>query len=110
MELSQSHLKILTSSGTSLTLLSMISSYLIYFLSFYLFIISFYLIRVGLSYFFVLLLSYVSHIKMLCIKNICNFYRSVSAFSPICNPMNCDWGKKAFNGVENIISTTFHES
>jgi len=25
-------------------------------------------------------------------------YRSISAFAPICNPMNCDWGKKAFNG------------
>jgi len=25
-------------------------------------------------------------------------YRSVSAFSPICNPINCDWGKKAFKG------------
>jgi S-formylglutathione hydrolase len=25
-------------------------------------------------------------------------YRSVSAFSPICNPMECDWGKKAFTG------------
>lgn len=24
-------------------------------------------------------------------------YRSVSAFSPICNPVNCPWGKKAFN-------------
>jgi S-formylglutathione hydrolase len=32
-------------------------------------------------------------------------YKSVSAFSPICNPSNCDWGKKAFLGylgnVEN---------
>ncbi|KAK6195208.1 hypothetical protein SNE40_000682 [Patella caerulea] len=25
-------------------------------------------------------------------------YRSVSAFSPICNPVNCPWGQKAFNG------------
>ncbi|KAF7339625.1 S-formylglutathione hydrolase [Mycena sanguinolenta] len=25
-------------------------------------------------------------------------YRSVSAFSPICNPINCPWGQKAFNG------------
>ncbi|NRA88135.1 MAG: S-formylglutathione hydrolase, partial [Rhizobiales bacterium] len=23
-------------------------------------------------------------------------YKSISAFSPICNPINCDWGKKAF--------------
>mmetsp|Transcript_4154 Transcript_4154/g.7627 ORF Transcript_4154/g.7627 Transcript_4154/m.7627 type:complete len:285 (-) Transcript_4154:92-946(-) len=25
-------------------------------------------------------------------------YRSVSAFSPICNPTDCPWGKKAFEG------------
>lgn len=25
-------------------------------------------------------------------------YKSVSAFAPICNPMNCPWGKKAFSG------------
>jgi S-formylglutathione hydrolase len=25
-------------------------------------------------------------------------YRSVSAFAPISNPMNCPWGKKAFSG------------
>ena len=25
-------------------------------------------------------------------------YTSISAFSPICNPSNCDWGKKAFTG------------
>lgn len=25
-------------------------------------------------------------------------YRSVSAFSPICNPMKCPWGEKAFTG------------
>ncbi|MTI15193.1 S-formylglutathione hydrolase [Sansalvadorimonas verongulae] len=25
-------------------------------------------------------------------------YRSVSAFSPICNPVSCPWGKKAFMG------------
>ncbi|KAJ7169701.1 carbohydrate esterase family 1 protein [Mycena filopes] len=27
-----------------------------------------------------------------------NQYRSASAFSPICNPINCPWGQKAFNG------------
>eukprot|EP00294_Goniomonas_avonlea_P006829 CAMPEP_0114565802 /NCGR_PEP_ID=MMETSP0114-20121206/14518_1 /TAXON_ID=31324 /ORGANISM="Goniomonas sp, Strain m" /LENGTH=230 /DNA_ID=CAMNT_0001752101 /DNA_START=46 /DNA_END=737 /DNA_ORIENTATION=+ len=26
------------------------------------------------------------------------FYKSVSAFAPICNPMNCPWGEKAFTG------------
>ncbi|GAB1608772.1 hypothetical protein Ahia01_001161600 [Argonauta hians] len=25
-------------------------------------------------------------------------YKSVSAFAPICNPVNCDWGKKCFSG------------
>jgi S-formylglutathione hydrolase len=25
-------------------------------------------------------------------------YKSVSAFAPICNPVNCEWGKFAFNG------------
>ena len=25
-------------------------------------------------------------------------YTSISAFSPICNPSRCDWGKKAFTG------------
>lgn len=27
-----------------------------------------------------------------------NKYKSASAFAPICNPINCDWGKFAFNG------------
>ena len=26
-----------------------------------------------------------------------HIFRSVSAFSPICNPINCPWGKKAFS-------------
>eukprot|EP01095_Lingulamoeba_sp_RSL-Kostka_P001649 TRINITY_DN1240_c0_g1_i1.p1 TRINITY_DN1240_c0_g1~~TRINITY_DN1240_c0_g1_i1.p1 ORF type:complete len:287 (-),score=92.31 TRINITY_DN1240_c0_g1_i1:89-949(-) len=25
-----------------------------------------------------------------------NLYKSISAFSPICNPMNCEWGQNAF--------------
>lgn len=25
-------------------------------------------------------------------------YKSASAFAPICNPINCPWGQKAFNG------------
>ena len=25
-------------------------------------------------------------------------YKSCSAFAPICNPINCDWGKYALNG------------
>lgn len=27
-----------------------------------------------------------------------NKFRSVSAFAPICNPIECPWGQKAFNG------------
>ncbi|KAI6648881.1 S-formylglutathione hydrolase [Oopsacas minuta] len=34
---------------------------------------------------------------MLALRNP-GMYRSVSAFAPICNPMNCPWGKKAFSG------------
>jgi len=29
-------------------------------------------------------------------------YKSVSAFSPICNPVNCPWGKKAFTGYLGV--------
>ena len=25
-------------------------------------------------------------------------YKSASAFAPICNPVNCPWGEKAFTG------------
>ncbi len=31
------------------------------------------------------------------LKNSSN-YKSVSAFAPICNPVNCPWGQFAFNG------------
>lgn len=27
-----------------------------------------------------------------------HMFKSVSAFAPICNPINCPWGKKAFHG------------
>lgn len=27
-----------------------------------------------------------------------NMFRSVSAFAPICNPLACEWGRKAFSG------------
>lgn len=27
-----------------------------------------------------------------------DMYKSVSAFAPICNPTQCDWGRKAFKG------------
>lgn len=34
-------------------------------------------------------------------------YSSISAFSPICNPSNCDWGKKAFTGYLGDNSKTW---
>lgn len=38
------------------------------------------------------------HGALICfLKNPC-LYRSVSAFAPICNPMSCPWGVKAFSG------------
>ncbi|KAK7866359.1 hypothetical protein R5R35_003284 [Gryllus longicercus] len=30
-------------------------------------------------------------------------YRSVSAFAPICNPIKCPWGKKAFDGYMGSV-------
>ena len=33
-----------------------------------------------------------------------NQYKSVSALSPICNPINCDWGTKAFTGYLGNIT------
>lgn len=38
------------------------------------------------------------HGALICFLKNPNMYRSVSAFSPICNPAMCDWGKKAFTG------------
>ncbi len=29
-------------------------------------------------------------------------YASVSAFAPICNPIKCPWGQKAFNGYLGV--------
>lgn len=34
-------------------------------------------------------------------------FRSVSAFSPICNPVNCPWGKKAFTGYLGACESTW---
>ncbi len=38
------------------------------------------------------------HGALICALKNPGLYRSVSAFSPICNPINCPWGTKAFNG------------
>ncbi|KAL8694998.1 MAG: hypothetical protein Q9218_000470 [Villophora microphyllina] len=40
-------------------------------------------------------------------------YKSVSAFAPIANPSNCDWGKKAFSGyfgAENKVKWAEHDA
>lgn len=36
-------------------------------------------------------------------------YKSVSAFAPICNPMNCPWGTKAFTGYLGDDRETWKE-
>ena len=38
------------------------------------------------------------HGALICTLKNPGMYRSVSAFAPICNPINCPWGKKAFSG------------
>lgn len=38
------------------------------------------------------------HGALVCALKCHGQYKSVSAFAPISNPVNCDWGKKAFAG------------
>ncbi len=38
------------------------------------------------------------HGALVCALKNPGMYMSVSAFAPICNPVNCPWGQKAFNG------------
>lgn len=38
------------------------------------------------------------HGAFICALKNPGLYKSVSAFAPIANPMNCPWGKKAFTG------------
>lgn len=38
------------------------------------------------------------HGALICFLKNPSLYTSVSAFAPICNPINCPWGQKAFNG------------
>jgi len=37
------------------------------------------------------------HGALICALKNSGSYKSVSAFSPICNPINCDWGQDCFN-------------
>ncbi|EPB68146.1 putative S-formylglutathione hydrolase [Ancylostoma ceylanicum] len=36
-----------------------------------------------------------------------DLFKSISAFAPICNPMNCPWGKKAFTGYLGKFGNTY---
>jgi len=38
------------------------------------------------------------HGALICFLKNPGLYKSVSAFAPICNPINCPWGQKAFEG------------
>ena len=38
------------------------------------------------------------HGALVCALKSPGLYQTVSAFAPICNPMNCPWGIKAFSG------------
>merc|ERR1712240_241032 len=38
------------------------------------------------------------HGALICFLKNPGMYASVSAFAPICNPVNCPWGQKAFSG------------
>merc|ERR1711881_15359 len=38
------------------------------------------------------------HGALICALKNPGMYQAVSAFSPICNPINCPWGQKAFTG------------
>lgn len=38
------------------------------------------------------------HGALICALKNPGMYKSVSAFAPICNPINCPWGQKAFSG------------
>ena len=45
---------------------------------------------------------------MIALKNVSR-YSSVSAFSPITNPVNCPWGQKAFSAYLGNDKATWHE-
>ncbi|KAL5004240.1 hypothetical protein ScPMuIL_017696 [Solemya velum] len=49
------------------------------------------------------------HGALVCALKNPGMYKSVSAFSPICNPTNCAWGKKAFNGYLGEDKETWKE-
>ncbi len=49
------------------------------------------------------------HGALICALKNPDSYRSVSAFSPICNPVNCDWGKGCFGAYLGSDQTKWQE-
>eukprot|EP00475_Leptophrys_vorax_P012954 TRINITY_DN1933_c0_g2_i3.p1 TRINITY_DN1933_c0_g2~~TRINITY_DN1933_c0_g2_i3.p1 ORF type:complete len:296 (-),score=68.87 TRINITY_DN1933_c0_g2_i3:4902-5789(-) len=49
------------------------------------------------------------HGALICFLKNPGMYKSVSAFSPICNPIKCPWGVKAFNGYLGEDQKTWEE-
>jgi len=49
------------------------------------------------------------HGAVICFLKNPGLYKSVSAFSPICNPINCPWGQKAFEGYLGSDKSTWEE-
>lgn len=49
------------------------------------------------------------HGALICALKNPGLYKSVSAFAPICNPMQCPWGQKAFKGYLGEDQETWKE-
>jgi S-formylglutathione hydrolase len=49
------------------------------------------------------------HGALICYLKNPGLYRSVSAFAPICNPIQCPWGQKAFTGYLGDDKTSWEE-
>ena len=49
------------------------------------------------------------HGALICALKNPGMYKSVSAFAPICNPVNCPWGAKAFTGYLGEDRVTWKE-
>lgn len=49
------------------------------------------------------------HGALICALKNPGLYKSVSAFAPICNPVKCPWGEKAFSGYLGADKTLWEE-
>ena len=49
------------------------------------------------------------HGALVCFLKNPGLYKSVSAFAPICNPVDCPWGQKAFSGYLGSNRETWKE-